>query len=554
MKQNLPRISVVIPARNEAALISSTVASVIRARDRYHEACRDRAGVEIIVVDNASDDGTADALAQQTAEGRVLVANCEPRGAAMARNLGARLANGRVLVFLDADTQLPPGALVRIAELVDERGFEAGITRLGALDGGWRARFWWAFWNAVRLLPLPRAKAMPAFMFCTRGAFDEFGPFDERVALGEEWPILAGLYRARPRRFVYDRATTALSSARRMEFQHFGYTRTFARYVWAVLSFSGRVGYPDHIRHAPQGSTARHRMRRRVGPSLKRSAQSDSPWLGLDRWPAWLGRWLGKVRLHVIECRHDASSLPKIAKRRRWFGPLLIGPVNLYLRLLEANLRVLPWAEWHTRERTLHRVLHAIELESSTRSWLTLPRWPGVVLADYARSPIDPASARLRGLAAATCALRDLHLVELRGADGVTERLSHGDATLRNVLFDPLTGAAHWFDFDTAHDPGLVASWRHGDDLRAMLYSAVESFVDVPVAHVLRTIWRSYADPDPWEQLRDRLARGALHQSPLHFAQACPPTRRRRDLESLLLRDDWRSEPVMEAADGRSIG
>ncbi len=57
------------------------------------------------------------------------MATCTPRGAAQARNLGARLASGRALVFLDADTRLPPGALVRIAELVDEQGYEAGITR-----------------------------------------------------------------------------------------------------------------------------------------------------------------------------------------------------------------------------------------------------------------------------------------------------------------------------------------------------------------------------------------------------------------------------------------
>jgi glycosyltransferase involved in cell wall biosynthesis len=250
MKQAPPRISVIIPARNEAALIASTVASVLRASDRYREVCRDGVAVEVIVVDNASDDGTADALALHNARSGVLVATCEPRGAARARNVGARLANGRVLVFLDADTQVPPAAFIRIAELVEMRGYEAGITRLGALDGGRRARCWWAFWNAVRRLPLPRAKAMPACMFCTRRAFDEFGPFDERVAIGEEWPILAGLYCARPRRFVYDQTLTVLSSGRRMELQHFGYTRTFARYVWAVLSFRGRVDYPDHVRHA----------------------------------------------------------------------------------------------------------------------------------------------------------------------------------------------------------------------------------------------------------------------------------------------------------------
>ena len=109
MKRPPPRISVVIPARNEAALIASTVGSVLRARDRYRETRRDGGAVEVIVVDNASDDGTADALARHTAEGGVLMATCTPRGAARARNLGARLASGRALVFLDADTRLPPG-------------------------------------------------------------------------------------------------------------------------------------------------------------------------------------------------------------------------------------------------------------------------------------------------------------------------------------------------------------------------------------------------------------------------------------------------------------
>jgi hypothetical protein len=162
------------------------------------------------------------------------------------------------------------------------------------------------------------------------------------------------------------------------------------------------------------------------------------------------------------------------------------------------------------------------------------------VLADHARSRLDPAPARLRGLGAACRALRDLHRVELPCADRGCERLSHGDATLRNVLFDPGTGEARWFDFDTAHAPGLAPAWRHSDDLRALVYSAVESFADVPVALLLHTVQDAYADLGPWEQLRDRLAQGALHRSPFHFAQACPPDGRRRELESLLLRGDWR--------------
>ena len=215
---------------------------------------------------------------------------------------------------------------------------------------------------------------------------------------------------------------------------------------------------------------------------LRTTADGERSWPGFGRWPAWLGPWLGKLRLHAIEPRQAPGRPPTIAKRRRWFGPLLIGPGNLYLRLLGSGVRVLPGAEWRARERALHRALHGIELETGPRGWLILPRWPGVVLADHARSRLDPAPARLRGLGAASRALRDLHRVELPRADGGCERLSHGDATLRNVLFDPGTGEARWFDFDTAHDPGLAPAWRHGDDLRALVYSAVESFADVPVA------------------------------------------------------------------------
>jgi hypothetical protein len=287
---------------------------------------------------------------------------------------------------------------------------------------------------------------------------------------------------------------------------------------------------------------------------LRTTAEGGRSWPGFERWPARLGPWLGKLRLHAIEPRQTPGRPPTIAKRRRWFSPLLIGPGNLYLRLLESGVRVLPGGEWQSRERALHRVLHGIELETGSRGWLVLPRWPGVVLADYARGRIDPAPARLRGLGAASRALRDLHRVELARADGVRERLSHGDATLRNVLFDPGTGEARWFDFDTAHDPDLAPAWRHGDDLRALVYSAVESFADVPVALLLRTVRDAYADPGPWEQLRDRLARRALHRSPLHFAQACPPHGRRRELESLLLGGDWPCGSLMGGADGRSIG
>ncbi len=171
---------------------------------------------------------------------------CERLKAPCARNKGSRVAQGNTFVFVDADTHIPETALTHILQLAER--YEVGIFRIEGQEHGMRARCWWWFWNAVRRLPLPYAKALPAFMFCTRQAFDRHGPFDETVVIGEEWPITAGGYRYDRRRFIYDQSIAAKTSSRRMERQTFGYVRTFCKYVWAILHKSGRIRYSDKIR------------------------------------------------------------------------------------------------------------------------------------------------------------------------------------------------------------------------------------------------------------------------------------------------------------------
>ncbi|HEY7614099.1 MAG TPA: glycosyltransferase [Gemmatimonadales bacterium] len=89
-------VTVIIPARNEAARIGPLVRAVL-AQD-----ARGRA-IEVIVVDDGSTDGTA--AAARAAGARVL----EPDGRretgnpAISRNRGAALASGDPIVFLDAD-------------------------------------------------------------------------------------------------------------------------------------------------------------------------------------------------------------------------------------------------------------------------------------------------------------------------------------------------------------------------------------------------------------------------------------------------------------------
>lgn len=74
---------------------------------------------QIIVVDNASSDGTADAV-RAAFPGVEVIANRENRGFAAANNQGIRRARGRVVVLLNPDTWVAPNALGRLVRFLDE--------------------------------------------------------------------------------------------------------------------------------------------------------------------------------------------------------------------------------------------------------------------------------------------------------------------------------------------------------------------------------------------------------------------------------------------------
>ena len=96
------RLSVVIPALNEAAGISAVLQALAPLVER---------GAQLLVADGGSSDATA-ALAQA---GGAQVIHA-PRGRALQMNAGAQQATGDVLLFLHADTRLPPNADRLIAQ------------------------------------------------------------------------------------------------------------------------------------------------------------------------------------------------------------------------------------------------------------------------------------------------------------------------------------------------------------------------------------------------------------------------------------------------------
>lgn len=248
------RLSFVIPARNEEALIGEVLeailASVARATGipRQHLWLPDTR-FEIVVADDGSEDATAMIVGELAEEAGVRLVRCAGRSCAAARNAGAAAASGRVICFVDADTIIPPDAVERILALHEEERRCLVLYRLASREPGIRAWLWWSFWGLARHLPLARAKSMPAFMSCDREHFDSYGPFRESWLIAEEWPLTGAAYRHHRERFLYDRSLTGRTSSRRMELQPFGYIRTFLKWVSVVLFPSARTTLDDRIRH-----------------------------------------------------------------------------------------------------------------------------------------------------------------------------------------------------------------------------------------------------------------------------------------------------------------
>jgi glycosyltransferase involved in cell wall biosynthesis len=98
----LPEVSVVIPTRNRARLVSRSVRSALAQRD---------VDLEVVVVDDASDDDTQVALAGVYDSRITVLRNESRRGVSATRNRGIDAAGGRWVAFLDDDDLWSPNKL-----------------------------------------------------------------------------------------------------------------------------------------------------------------------------------------------------------------------------------------------------------------------------------------------------------------------------------------------------------------------------------------------------------------------------------------------------------
>jgi glycosyltransferase involved in cell wall biosynthesis len=120
-----PQFSVIITCHNQAVFIQQAVKSAV---------AQSYDGYEVIVVDDASTDDSVEIL-KSFGESVRYIRTPQNIGASAARNLGASLARGDYLVFLDGDDLLAPWALTTYKTLVSATQAPIILSRLLFFEG-----------------------------------------------------------------------------------------------------------------------------------------------------------------------------------------------------------------------------------------------------------------------------------------------------------------------------------------------------------------------------------------------------------------------------------
>ena len=237
----------------------------------------------------------------------------------------------------------------------------------------------------------------------------------------------------------------------------------------------------------------------------------------------FLGRLLRAGRYSTVKMVSQGDG-SRVQKRRSFYAPLVVWIGGWVIRILDTGVRVLPQREWEERERNLYQALGRSPIRSDGGRTLTLPRLGGRTLATLLDDRTLEAWNRNCAIELAVVALAAFHRM------GST----HGDAMAENVLIDLGRGEAHWFDFETVHDPDRPMIWRRADDLRSLLSTCALRTRSDALADTVHLILATYADEEVIPFLSATFNRPTQRALPFHLGQAGLSYERYREIGRIL--------------------
>ena len=185
-----PRVSVIIPTYNRAALLSTTIASVTS---------QELVDVEVLVVDDGSTDDTAGVVCGLR-DRRIQYIRESNAGRSLARSMGFRVSTGDYVLFLDSDDALLPGALHALARVLDEKPHidwvAGGILFSDDHEQVIAEHMPWISYPVISFAKLIVGCPMvPSSVLMRRTTFLASGGFDKEVETAEDWDLWIRLAR-----------------------------------------------------------------------------------------------------------------------------------------------------------------------------------------------------------------------------------------------------------------------------------------------------------------------------------------------------------------------
>jgi hypothetical protein len=247
-----------------------------------------------------------------------------------------------------------------------------------------------------------------------------------------------------------------------------------------------------------------------------------------------LARCLRHAKMCRATCERRDHGVAVYVRRRLWHAPLSVPLGNLLLDRLHVGVRFLPNRAWRRWEVAVYHALGTTDAAEESAA-VVVPAFTGVTVAEYLSRPELDDQSKTRAARASLISLRRAHQVTPAWPDGECRTFSHGDATVRNVVYDAAHDVACWIDFESLHDPTLFESARRADDLRAWFVSAWECWPRTD--QLVQLMVEAYDDAEAVTMLGDMLVR--REDNIYHLAQGQMPRAERSRL-GLLLRDRLR--------------
>lgn len=220
-------ISIVIPALDEEKRIGGVVGQFKKLKGKF--------SYEVIVADGGSKDKTI--LLAKKAGAKVFQ---NPRGKqtiAKNRNLGARKAKGKVIIFCDADTRLKDVVkfVGRVVEVFKDSKVVAGMPKIRVFPARriWSDKIFHFFYNSLMKLSF-KIKAPFSSGQCQivrRGIFSKIKGYDEKIIHGEDSELFKRMDDQGKLHYFSDLAV--YESPRR--YRKYGYMRLICKSVFSIL-------------------------------------------------------------------------------------------------------------------------------------------------------------------------------------------------------------------------------------------------------------------------------------------------------------------------------